>query len=133
MVQGYYYASNQVEYKPTVVLVCIVDMVLRVALPAIKVHLPAKQLVLILSALLLLLINGIKPQVETGEMIIHVLIKVHSIKTRGARLSATPSHRGSIHLLLKGYHSRTTRNIKSTHMASTTTTNIATIITNIPT
>jgi len=46
---------------PTVVLVCIVHMALQVALPAIKVHLPMKQLVLILSVLLLPIINGVEP------------------------------------------------------------------------
>ena len=39
-------------------------------LSAIKLHLSMKQLVLILSVLLLLLINGIEPQVEAGEPII---------------------------------------------------------------
>ena len=77
----------------------------------IKVSLPAKQLVLILSVLLLPLINGIEPQVETGEMVIYMLIKVGSIKTRGARLSVALSHRGSKELLLKGNSSKTTRNI----------------------
>jgi len=56
------------------------DVVLQVALPAIKLHLLAKQLMLILSALLLPLIKGIEPQVEAGEMIMHVMVEVGSVK-----------------------------------------------------
>ena len=99
----------------------------------LQVALSAKQLVLILSVLLLPLINGIEPQVEAGEMIIHILIKVGSVKTRGGRLSAGLSHRGSIHLLLKGYCSKSTKNIWTAHVAITTTTNISTITTDTPT
>ena len=54
------------------VLICGVDMVLQVLLLEIKLHLPAKQLVLILSVLLLPVINRIDPQVEVREVIIHV-------------------------------------------------------------
>jgi len=59
-------------------------MVLQVALSAIKVHLPTRQLVLVISVLLLPLINGINPQVEAREMVVHILITVPSIKTREA-------------------------------------------------
>ena len=62
------------------VLIYIVHMVLQVALSAIIVHLPAKQLVMILSVLLLSLINGIEPHLEVGERVVHILIKVDSIK-----------------------------------------------------
>ena len=61
-----------------------------------QVHLPAKQLVLILSVMLLLLINSIKPHVEVGEIIIHVLVEVGSIKAQGARPSVAPDQRGSM-------------------------------------
>jgi len=115
------------------VLVCIVDMVLQVALPAVKVHISVKQLVLILSVLLLSLINGIEPQVEVAEVVIHVLIEVCSIKTRGAHLSATPNDRWGILLLLNGDNSRTTGNIRTYLKDGTTTTYISTIATNIPT
>jgi len=69
-----------------------------------------KQLMLILSMLLFSLINGIEPQIKVGEMIIHILIKVGSIKTQGALLSMAPSHSGSIYLRLKQYSSRITEN-----------------------
>jgi len=49
---------------------------LQIALSAVKLHLPAKQFLLILSVFLLLLINGVKPQVEAGKMIIHVMVEV---------------------------------------------------------
>ena len=80
---------------PTMVLICIVDMVFQIALSAIKVHMLVKQHVLIVS--MLPLINGIEPQVKAGEMVIHVLIKMRSIKTQGARLCAAPSH-GEVYL-----------------------------------
>jgi len=46
---------------PSMMLICIINMVLQVALPTIKLYLPTKQLVLILSVLLLPLINSIEP------------------------------------------------------------------------
>ena len=63
------------------VLVCEIKIMLQIALPAIKLHLPAKQLVLIVRTLLLPLIYGIEPQVEAGKVIIHVLIEMSSAET----------------------------------------------------
>ena len=83
------------------VLICVVDMVLQVALLTIKVHLPTKQLMLILSVLLLPLINGIEPQVKARKIVVNILIETCSIKTRGARLSVVPNHRWGV-LLLNG-------------------------------
>jgi len=83
-------------------------MVLQVALPMIRFHLPMKQLVQILSVLLLPPIDGIEPQVDAGEVLIHILIDVGGIETQGAYLNTAHIHRGSIHLLLKVYGSRTT-------------------------
>ena len=103
------------------VLVCKIDMVLQVALPAINLHLPIKQLVLIISMLLLPLINGIEPQVEVREMLI--LIKVGSVKTQGACPNVGPGQRRSVLLLLKGNNTRTARKVKTT---LTTRTNIVT-------
>jgi len=74
------------------VLVCVADIVLQVLLLVIKLHLAAKQLILIMTMLLLLLINGIEPQMEVRKLTIQVLIKVGCIKTRRARRSAAPSH-----------------------------------------
>ena len=73
-------------------LICTIDMVLQVASSATKLHLPAKQLVLILGVLLLPLINGIEPLVEAGELIIQVLIEVGCIEIRRAHCNAAPSH-----------------------------------------
>ena len=80
---------------PTMVLICIVNIMLQVLLPAIKLHLPMEQLLLALSVLLLMLINGIEPQVEVREMFIQILIEMGSIKARRACDIATPSHGGS--------------------------------------
>jgi len=80
---------------PTMVLVWEINMMLQIVLPVIKLHLSTKQLALILSVLLLLpLINSIDPQVEAGEMIIHVLIKVGSVEARGDHPSVAPGQRG---------------------------------------
>ena len=84
-----------------------------------------KQLVLILSVLLLPLIISIKPQVEAGEMIIHVLVEVGSVKAQGARPHVVLGQRGGIVLLLKGNSVGTTREIRTSLKASTTRTNIA--------
>jgi len=76
-------ARHPIGWKvgPTMVLVCIVHMMLQVALSVIKFHLSMKQLVLILSMLLLPLIDSVKPQLETGELIAHILIEFGGIKT----------------------------------------------------
>ena len=63
------------------VLVCEINMMLQNALLAVKLHLPVKQFLLILSMLLLPLINGVEPQVKVGKMIIHVLVEVGSVET----------------------------------------------------
>jgi len=46
---------------PTMVLICEINMIFQIVLSAIKFHLPVKQLMLILSMLLLPLINGNEP------------------------------------------------------------------------
>ena len=99
----------------------------------IKVHLPVEQLLLILIVLLLPFINNIESQVELGEVVVHELIEVCSIKTCKAHLSAAPGHMWGIFLLLNGDSSRTTRNIRTSLKAGTITTYIATFTTNIPT
>ena len=63
---------------PLVVLISIIDMVLPVTLPAIELHLSPKQLTLI--SLLLPLINCIKPQVEVGQVVVHVLMELTSVR-----------------------------------------------------
>ena len=56
-----------------------------------------------MSVFLLMLINRIELQVEARETVIHVPVEMGFIKTRRARLSATPSQRGVIPLLLWWY------------------------------
>jgi len=107
---------------PTVALVCEIDIVLQVLLPAIKLHLSATQLLLILSMFLLTLVYCIKPQVEAREVVIHVMVEMGFIKAQRTRLSVAPSQRGVITLLLDwcGVGSKTPGN-------PLTTTNIPTL------
>jgi len=88
--------------------------------------------------LLLPLINGIKPQVGAGKIIIHVLIEVGSVEARGACPSVALSQKGSVLLLLKGNNTRTTRKIINTLTTRTNPTRIriattTTFPTNFPT
>ena len=76
---------------PTIVLVCIIDVVLQDLLLAIELHLPVEQRLLILSMFLLTLINCIEPQVETREVGIHVLLEMGFIEARRTHLSANAS------------------------------------------
>ena len=123
---------------PTMVLVREINMMLQIALSTIKLHLSTKQLVLILSMLLLLVINGIEPQVEARKVITRVLIEMGSIEARGAYPSAAPGQKGSVLLLLKGNNTETARSIRTTltTRSNTTRSRIAaatTCLTNFPT
>ena len=116
------------------VLVCEIHRMLQIALPVMKLHLSAKQLVLIFSVLLMPLINGIEPQVEAREMIIQVLIEVGSVESQGALPIVAPGQRESVLLLLKGNSTGTARKIITTLTirTNTTRTGIATTSTSSP-
>jgi len=51
--------------------------------------------------LLLLLIDGIKPQVEVGELIIYILIELAIIEAQRAPRTMAPGHQRVTDLLLK--------------------------------
>jgi len=62
------------------VLIHIIDMMLHVTLLAVKLILPTEHLGMILGMLFLPLIDGVQPQVATGEVVIKILIKVGLIE-----------------------------------------------------
>ena len=84
---------------PTMVLICVVNIMPQVLLPTIKLHLPIEQLLLGLSVLLLKLINCIKSQVKVRKVIIQILVEMSFIKAQRAPGIAAPSHGGFKNLL----------------------------------
>jgi len=104
--------------RPTVVLIYIVNIMLQVLLPAIKLHLSVEQLLLGLSLLLLTLINCIEPQVEAGEVIIQILVEMGFIKARRAHDIAAPIRGGFKHLLGWSESRTSSTSLSSTGMPS---------------
>ena len=82
------------------VVVGIKDTMLQISLSAVNLILPTEYLIMILVMLLLSLINGVNPHMETRKLVIKVMIKVGLIELRRTRSATTQGRRWHMNLLI---------------------------------